>query len=718
MNRMKDENKTKVELIKELKTLQKEREKSALDNITERKQVEIREKQLITKMDFLYKTALDFIQLDPKDDIYRFIGRKLKEIVGDSIVLVNSYDKASDSFHVRALEGVREKIKKVLKVTGKDIFSMSFPINNEEAKSQLISGELLKVPGDLNELSFGQIPKSICHVLEKFLNVGEIYFSGFAKGKELFGDTIIILPKKVELNNRELINTFIKQSAIMLQSKQAEGELKDSEGRLKILFDYAPDAYYINDLKGNFFGGNKAAEKVIGYKKEELIGKNFLKLKLLSLTDIPKAAKALAKNIMGQPTGPDEFVLNRKDNSKVTVEISTYPVKIKGKTLVLGIARDITERKQAEEKIKHLNLVLRAIRNVNQLIVREKNRERLLKGACENLVKTRGCYSTWVALLDKKGKLETYAEAGLGKAFLPMIELLKRGKLTTCSQKALKQQGVVTTESPESTCPECPLAQEYSGRGAMTIRLEHSGKVYGLISVSIPAYLAVDQEEQSLFKEVAGDIAFSIHNIELDEELQQSYQRLKKTMDASLDTMSKILEAKDPYTAGHQQRVSQLATAIAKKELNLSPDKVEGIRIASLIHDIGKIGLPTEILSKPTKLTDIEFSLIKGHSQIGYDILKSIDFSYPIAQIVLQHHERLNGSGYPNKLKGDKIMIEALIIGVADVVEAMSSHRPYRPALGIDKALEEISKNRGILYDPEVVDACLKLFKEKGFKFK
>ena len=187
-------------------------------------------------------------------------------------------------------------------------------------------------------------------------------------------------------------------------------------------------------------------------------------------------------------------------------------------------------------------------------------------------------------------------------------------------------------------------------------------------------------------------------------------------MDAVIDTMSNIIEAKDPYTAGHQQRVSQLAMAIAK-ELNLSQNKIEGIRIASLIHDIGKIGLPTEILSKPTKLSDMEFDLIKGHSQIGYDILKSIEFHWPIAQIVLQHHEKVNGSGYPGGLKGDEILLEAKIICVADVVEAMSSHRPYRPALGIDKALKEISQNKGILYDPKVVDMCIKLFKEKSFKF-
>jgi len=152
--------------------------------------------------------------------------------------------------------------------------------------------------------------------------------------------------------------------------------------------------------------------------------------------------------------------------------------------------------------------------------------------------------------------------------------------------------------------------------------------------------------------------------------------------------------------------------------MKLPEDKIEGIRIAALVHDIGKISIPAEILSKPSKLNEMEFSLIKNHSKTGYDILKTIDFPWPIAKIVLQHHEKIDGSGYPQGLKGKKILLGAKIIGVADVVEAMSSHRPYRPSLGNDKALEEISQNRGTLYEPEVVDACLKLFKEKGFKFK
>ena len=199
-------------------------------------------------------------------------------------------------------------------------------------------------------------------------------------------------------------------------------------------------------------------------------------------------------------------------------------------------------------------------------------------------------------------------------------------------------------------------------------------------------------------------------------DLEKSEKRLRKTMEDTIYTIGKIAETRDPYTAGHQKNVSQLATFIAQ-EMKLPQDKIEGIRIASLVHDIGKISLPAEILNKPTKLSEIEYSLIKDHSQVGYDVLKSIEFPWSIAKIVLQHHERLDGSGYPKNLKGDKIMLEARIIGVVDVVEAMSSHRPYRPALGIDAALEEITQNKGVLYDPEVVDICLKLFKKKEFKF-
>jgi HD-GYP domain-containing protein (c-di-GMP phosphodiesterase class II) len=202
----------------------------------------------------------------------------------------------------------------------------------------------------------------------------------------------------------------------------------------------------------------------------------------------------------------------------------------------------------------------------------------------------------------------------------------------------------------------------------------------------------------------------------VEEQLQQSFEKLQRTMKGTIYAMALTVEIRDPYTAGHQRKVATLAYTIAK-EMSLSEGEIEGIRLASAIHDIGRTYIPVEILSKPSRLTDIEFSMVKTHPKVGYDILKMVEFPWPIAQIVLQHHERMDCSGYPSGLSGEDILLEARILGVADVVEAMSSHRPYRPAHGIDKALEEISQNRGVLYDPEVVDACLKLFADKGFKF-
>ncbi len=200
-----------------------------------------------------------------------------------------------------------------------------------------------------------------------------------------------------------------------------------------------------------------------------------------------------------------------------------------------------------------------------------------------------------------------------------------------------------------------------------------------------------------------------------ERELQNSMEKLRKTLEGIIQAMALTAEARDQYTAGHQRRVADLACAIAE-EMNLSEEQIDGIRMAGVIHDIGKISVPAEILSKPGRITDIEFSLIKTHSQVGYDILKEIEFPWPIAQIILQHHERIDGSGYPSGLKGEEILLEAKVLAVADVIEAIASHRPYRPSLGIDKALEEISRNKGIFYDSDVVDACLRLFKEKDFK--
>jgi len=209
-----------------------------------------------------------------------------------------------------------------------------------------------------------------------------------------------------------------------------------------------------------------------------------------------------------------------------------------------------------------------------------------------------------------------------------------------------------------------------------------------------------------------------LKTIDLDrraEELKASYEKIQMILDGTVLAMSRIVESRDPYTAGHQQQVTQIASIIAEK-ISLPPDRVEAIRISAALHDIGKISVPSEILTKPSRLTDLERELVKTHSQNAYDILKAIDFPYPIADIILQHHERMDGSGYPQGLKGEEILLEARIVAVADVLEAMSAHRPYRPALGIEAAMEEITRHRGLLYDENVVDACLEIYRENGQK--
>ena len=198
-------------------------------------------------------------------------------------------------------------------------------------------------------------------------------------------------------------------------------------------------------------------------------------------------------------------------------------------------------------------------------------------------------------------------------------------------------------------------------------------------------------------------------------QIEESLKKLQNTLEMTVLALSSLVERRDPYTAGHQQRVSQLTHAIGKK-LDFSSHRLEGLRVAAMLHDIGKVAVPAEILSKPGRLSKAEMGIVREHPEIGYEILKSIDFPWPIADMVLQHQERINGAGYPAGLTGQEMLLESKLIQVADVVEAMASHRPYRPSLGLDKAVEEIVSNSGILYDSEVVEACRVLIKD-GYRF-
>ena len=251
----------------------------------------------------------------------------------------------------------------------------------------------------------------------------------------------------------------------------------------------------------------------------------------------------------------------------------------------------------------------------------------------------------------------------------------------------------------------------------MILPLKSNNKLVGMLLLCTKmAGESYANEDMQILQSVSGDIAARIESASRYENIKVKHTELQKTMEGVIYAVSAVVESRDPYTAGHQKRVAKLARAIAG-EMKLSEWNMKGMHIIGLLHDVGKIAVPAEILSKPGKISNFEFNIIKNHSQIGSDILEKVEFPWPVSKAILQHHERINGSGYPNGLKERDIIIEARILGVADVVEAMSSHRPYRPALGLELALQEITKQSGILYDRDVVDACLRLLNKGEFEF-
>ena len=882
-------------------------------------------------------------------------------------------------------------------------------------------------------------------------------------------------------------------------------ELRGSGDLLQAVLEAAEGIIFAKDLDGRYVLANPAFSRLVNLPLKEIIGKRDEELFPKEEAARLRAGDATVVETERPLSSADRLTIGGKERVFVSTKV---PLRDKSGRIIgiSGFATEITDEIRIRDQLAHLNQTLRAIRAVNQLITQEKDRARLLQGTCELLIETRGYHSAWIALLDGNKGLTAFFHAGLGDEAASLEKMLKNGELPECVRRALERSGVVMIGNPASECNDCPLLGKASEQRELTARLEYGGKVYGVVSMSVPREYAAIREEQELLRGLARDVSFALHAIEadearreseelyrsivenshagilvideayrfiyvndelcrilgrgceeilghdfrefLDEEsrdlateryrrrqrgekvpsryefnvvrkdgekrrvgisstvirdstgrvrtiaqllditdlmhaeeklkeseakyrsliedvldsssvgvfildsdfkvvwinraleryfglrreevlgrdkrelirtrikdifedpdgfaekvlssyedntyvqhfechvlpgpgreerwlnhwsqpirsgryaggrvehytditvrkrleaslqeseeqfrfvaesaadaiiigdgegkvvfwnkaaqeifgytaeeivgrsiallmperfrknflkrmeqqrktgevpgirgrmiqtglrkdgsefpaeisyaawkggdemfstaiirditermaaekaLKDSYEKLERTLEGIVEALGAAIELRDPYTAGHQRRVAELAVAIAE-EMGLPTEKVEATRYAALVHDIGKLAVPAEILAKPAALTDTEFALIKFHPQQAYDILKEIDFPWPLAEIVLQHHERLDGSGYPSGLKGDEILLEARIIAVADVVEAMSSHRPYRPALGIEAACDEIKAKRGRLYDPDVVDACVSLF-EKGFSF-
>lgn len=387
------------------------------------------------------------------------------------------------------------------------------------------------------------------------------------------------------------------------------------------------------------------------------------------------------------------------------------------------------EQNRTKLELKRAKRALKTLSSCHKAMVRSVNKEELLRDICQIIVEE-GSYSmAWVGLAvdDEKKSIKLLAKSGNTDGYFENMNMKwSKDKNGCCPEGTAIRTGkpyvVKDILSNPDIMPWRGEALKQGFSSVVSLPLMSNGHPFGALSIYSGETHVFNEEEVDLLKRLADNLVYGVAAIHTHKKLnwaegeaKKSLSKLKKAFEAIVQVLEKTVEIRDPYTAGHQRRVADLAHNIAR-EMGLSNDTIDGIKITGIIHDIGKIHIPAEILSKPRALTGIEFNLIKTHPQVGADILKAIEFPWPVGKIILQHHERVDGSGYPHGLSKKDILLEARILGVADVVEAMASHRPYRPALGIHRALKEISDNRGILYDRDVVDVCLKLFKEKNYR--
>ncbi|MEW6185417.1 MAG: PAS domain S-box protein [Thermodesulfobacteriota bacterium] len=451
--------------------------------------------------------------------------------------------------------------------------------------------------------------------------------------------------------------------------------LRKSEERYRTIIETIEEAYYEVDLEGNLVFFNDTFTKVFKTPREELVGVNFR-----AYTDEENAQKLFRAFNEAYRTGKpardiQTEIIIRSSGEKRNVLTSVALVRDPSGNPVgfRGISKDITGIMQTQQALKE-----------------SEDRYRDLVESSRDLMCTHdtGGQILWV-------NEEPARVLGYGKE-----KLLKMNIRDLVSPEYKKEFDAYLAA----------VLSKGRARGLMSLQTANGENRIWEYQNS----LRTEGVKEPIIRSMSRDVT---ERVRAEREVNKTLAKLRKAINGIIQAMAITVESRDPYTAGHQKRVADLARAIAQ-EMGLSEDHVDGLRMAGIVHDLGKIGIPAEILSKPITLSEIEFKLIQAHPQISYTILKDIDFPWPVAQIVLQHHERIDGSGYPSGLRGNDILLEARILAVADVVEAIASHRPYRPSLGIEKALEEISRERGTLYDHKVVDSCLKLFKEKGYRFK
>jgi PAS domain S-box-containing protein/putative nucleotidyltransferase with HDIG domain len=475
-----------------------------------------------------------------------------------------------------------------------------------------------------------------------------------------------------ENGNVEMVAIFAMDITDRIKAEEA---LRESEERYRTAIEYSNDGVAIIRGGTHVYVNRKLVE-MFGYDDaQEIVGKTHVVT--VHSDDLERVSDINRRRQRGETVPLHyEFKGIKKNGDIIYIEASSTNTQYQGESVSLAYLRDITDRKLSSD-----------------------------------------------ALRDSEIKYHTLLDNVNDAIFLMLKDIF-----IDCNEKALfifgcTREDIIGKTPWKFSPPTQPDGKNSQEKAMEIIRMTLSSKTQffewkhskldGTLFDAEVSLNSIEFGGKTYIQVIVRDIT---QRKQYDQSLKMSLAKLRKATGGIIDVIVMAVEMRDPYTAGHQKRVASLARSIAK-EMGLTEESVDRIRMAGIIHDLGKISIPAEILTRPRKLTETEYDLVKTHPQIGYDILKDIAFPWPIAQIVHQHHERLNGTGYPKGLKQADILLEARIIAVCDVVESMASHRPYRPALGIDMALEEIIKNKGILYDAEVVDTCVRLFIKKGFSF-
>jgi PAS domain S-box-containing protein/putative nucleotidyltransferase with HDIG domain len=615
------------------------------------------------------------------------------------------------------------------------------------------------------------------------------------------GETVAVMGVSRDITNHKRADEELERYRRRLETlvEERSSQLVESEQKYRAAIEQSLENIYILDFETRrVTEANPAMQRLLGYTSDEMSG-----LSIYDFIDHPhsdvdeRIEKALSEGrlFLG------ERRYRRREGSRVDVEVSVSRITYGGRSALCVVSRDITERKRAEEALRTSEMQYRSTLDSMGDAIHFVDRDlRLI--LCNTALKRwnqelgLGTDLVGRAVFDVFPFLPEDVRSEYAQVFTTGRTLVTEETTEVAGQQiitetrkipVLDDQGTVSgvvTVLRDITERRCALAglreseEKYrtltenvsvgvyrntvGDDGAFIEANPAMVKMFGyrdrdeFLSVRVSDLYQNPEERRSIniklladgfikdeeiglrkrdgtpfvgsvsavaVKDSGGEVVYYDGIVEdvterkrADRALEQSVTRLRRATEGIIQAMTIAAELRDPYTAGHQRRVTQLACAIAR-ETGLPDERIEGLRMAGLIHDIGKMHVPAEILSRPGRLSSLEFGLIRTHPEVGYDILRSIEFPWPIADIIAQHHERMDGSGYPHGRVGEDVLLEARILAVADVVEAMSSHRPYRPALGIDIALEEVATHQGTLYDPEIVQACLRVFRTGGFRF-